>query len=293
MAKKALGMGLGALFGEDEPNEEVSNRARDLEQLDINLIRPNPDQPRKNFKVDALEELAESIRTKGVLQPIIVEKSGDNDYQIVAGERRFRASKRAGLEKIPVIIKNFSEEDKLEIALIENIQREDLSPIEEALAYKAIMDKSDLNQDQIARRVGKSRSAVANSLRLLKLPLEMQSAIEEGNLSPGHARAILSVVNPADQQLLFSRIKDYELSVRDAEKQAQDLNQSIRSLQPDKKPPKQKKVSPELQLMEQNLIDFFGTKVQLKGTLKKGKIEISYFSMDDLERIMDLLNRAS
>ena len=293
MSKRALGKGLEALFQSvsDETLSEEKVGAIGL-YVDIDKIIPNPNQPRKEFNAEMLNELAESIREKGVLQPILVEKKGDR-YIIIAGERRFRASGIAGLKKIPVIEKNFTEEEKYEIALIENIQREDLSPIEEAKAYQTLITSYNLGQDELSKKIGKNRSTIANSLRLLKMPQDMQDALSSGEISAGHARAVLSVINPADQRILFNRIINGGLSVREAEKQSSDLNNGMRSLHGtgEKKEQLQKKKSPDVMNLEQQLIDALGTKVNLNGSLAKGKIEISYFSREDLERLFELIAR--
>jgi ParB family chromosome partitioning protein len=291
VSKRALGKGLEALFQSvsDETTSEERVGAIGL-YVDIDKIIPNPNQPRKDFNPELLDELAESIREKGVLQPILVEKKGES-YIIISGERRFRASVIAGLKKIPVIEKEFTEEEKYEIALIENIQRENLSPIEEAKAYQTLITSYNLGQDELSKKIGKNRSTIANSLRLLKMPQDMQDSLSSGEISAGHARAVLSVINPADQRILFNRIVTGGLSVREAEKQSSDLNNGMRSLHGtgEKKEQLQKKKSPDVMNLEQQLIDALGTKVNLNGTLAKGKIEISYFSREDLERLFDLI----
>ena len=289
--KKALGgMGLDALLSlDDNFEEEFTPDIQDAIQiLPLTEILTNPDQPRKNFSEDSLRELSESILSNGVIQPIIVEQRG-SQYIIIAGERRFRASSLAGRDSIPAIVRDFTEEEKLEIALIENIQREDLSPIEEAMAYRHIMDAMGFNQQQIADKVGKKRSTIANSLRLLNLPHDVQDSVSAGLISSGHARAILACVNPADQKILHSRIKNDGLSVREAEKMVEDLNNGKRIKEQEEKKPVLKNKEPDILNIEQKFIDRFGTKVQVKGNLKKGKIEISYFSPDDLERIYDII----
>ena len=289
--KKALGnMGLDALLSlDDNFDNEISPDIQDaIQVIPLEDIITNPDQPRKNFSEDSLKELAESIRSKGVIQPIIVEQRGGN-YIIVAGERRFRASRLAEMVTIPAIVRDFSEEEKLEIALIENIQREDLSPIEEAMAYRHIMDAMEFNQQEIADKVGKKRSTIANSLRLLNLPMDIQDSVSSGIISSGHARAILACLNPADQKILHSRIKSDGLSVREAERMVDDLNKGKRIKEKESKKPSLKNKEPDLMNIEQKLIDRFGTKVQVKGNMKKGKIEISYFSPDDLERIYEII----
>ncbi|WP_210411495.1 ParB/RepB/Spo0J family partition protein [Oceanispirochaeta crateris] len=291
--KKALGgMGLDALLSLDDSTQDKVDIPSDLrdsvEDIPIASIITNPDQPRKTFSEESLQELADSIKSRGVIQPIIVEKSGDG-YEIVAGERRFRASVLAERESIPAIIRDFSIEEKLEIALIENIQREDLTAIEEAQAYRNLMESLDMSQQEIANKVGKKRSTIANSLRLLNLPEDIQASLSQGIITAGHARAILAVLNPADQKILHSRIRDEGLSVRESEKMVEDLNQGKRLQNRDKAALPKNKI-PEILGIEQKFIDHFGTRVQVKGNLKKGKIEISYFSEDDLERIFDLIS---
>ena len=286
MSKRALGKGLESLIQQYEDELETSP-GEGVKDIQMKLIIPNPDQPRKIFDEEALGELADSIREQGVIQPIIVEESGDR-YIIIAGERRFRASRLAGQDTIPGLIRKYTREQKLEIALIENIQREDLNSIEEARAYLSLMNNLDLSQEDVAQKVGKKRSTIANSLRLLKLPEDMQESLIGGDISAGHARSILSVLNPSDMQILFSRILSDGLSVRESEQQAADLNNGVRKV----KPPQVKAVSktdPEIRRIEQKFLDVLGTKVTVKGGLKKGKIEIDYYSLDDLERIYDLL----
>ncbi len=297
--KSALGKGIDALFGEESgpvvsgesavvPPVQTASEDEGIKTIPIELVAPNAGQPRKSFDQDTLEELADSIREKGILQPILVEVDGDH-YRIIAGERRFRASLLAGLKKIPVMVRQMSEEDRLEVALIENIQREDLNPLEEAQAYKAIMDAAKLSQEEVARKVGKKRSTVANSLRLLRLDKDMQRALAEGQITSGHARAILSLENPADQRILHSRILHGEVSVREAERMAADLSKGKRTSSGKKEAPLRAPKTPELQHIEQKFINTFGTKVQIKGNNHKGSIEISYFSMEDLERILEII----
>lgn len=296
---KALGKGLDALL---ELNSEIidinnySEMDNKIQNDKINFIpleniKANPNQPRKIFEEESLNELAESIRQQGIIQPILAEIDPDNDdhFIIIAGERRFRASHLAGIEKVPVIVRSFSESDKLEIALIENIQRENLKPIEEAKAFRHIMESLSLNQQDMAERIGKNRSTVSNSLRLLKLPEDMQASLNDGKLTSGHARSILSTVNPADQRILFNRIVDNGLSVRESETMATDLNKGLRSAV--SKEVSAKKKNPEIMSVEQKFIDVFGTKVQIKGSIHKGKIEITYYSPDDLDRIFDIINK--
>ncbi len=284
MSKHALGKGLGSLIPSIE--DEIQSGAL-VENISLNRIYPNPNQPRKNFNEEALKELSASIKEQGIIQPIIVEREGDR-YTIVAGERRFRAARMAGLFDIPAIVRHYTDAEKLEAALIENIQREDLNAIDEARGYQMLMNTLHLNQEEVSEKVGKKRSTVANSLRLLKLPEDMQTALINGEITAGHARALLSVLNPSDMRILYSRILHDGLSVRESEEQASSLNNGVRSKKSDK-PVYTASADPELRRIEQKFIDALGTKVAVKGNLKKGKIEISYFSLDDLERIYEIL----
>ena len=204
MSKKALGRGIGALLKDvDVPSEQGETT-----EVALKSLKPNPYQPRARFADEGLRELADSIREKGVIQPLLVEDDGDGKYTVIAGERRLRAAKIAGLRKVPVILRRFSMVEKIEIALIENIQRENLTPVEEAQGYRTLMDAVELSQEDVAKRVGKNRSPVANSLRLLKLPPDMLDALDAARMTAGHARAILSLVNPSDREILFQRIID-------------------------------------------------------------------------------------
>jgi ParB family transcriptional regulator, chromosome partitioning protein len=285
VSKRALGKGLESLIQQYDDSESSFDEG--VTDVQIKLVIPNPDQPRKTFDEDSLKELADSIKEQGVIQPIILEEN-DGRYIIIAGERRFRASRLAGMDTIPGLIRKYSREQKLEIALIENIQREDLNSIEEARAYLSLINNLDLNQETVAKKVGKNRSTIANSLRLLKLPEDMQESLILGDISAGHARSILSVINPSDMRILFSRILSNGLSVRDSERQAGDLNNGVRKIQ---KPALKTEINkdPEIRRIEQKFLDVLGTKVTVKGGLKKGKVEIDYYSLDDLERIYDLL----
>ena len=265
-----------------------TNKNQETNFIDIQLIVANPDQPRKDFDQVALQELANSIKEKGILQPILVEKTGDK-YQIVAGERRYRAALLAHLTKVPIITGSFSKQEKLEIALIENIQRKDLTPIEEALAYEALMQNSNLNQDELAKKVGKNRSTIANSLRLLKLNDQMKEAVSRGTLSAGHARAILSVDSKENQKKLFDAIVKKELSVREAEAMAAKLNQEDANAVNPKL--YNSKKDPETAATEQKFAEKLGTKVSIKGTMKKGKLEISYKTKEELLHLYEMLGR--
>lgn len=274
----ALGSGIDSLIGNiEEDNTGVT-------EVSISLVKPNPHQPRKEFNEESITELSQSIKSCGLIQPILVEESFDGGYVIIAGERRYRASKLANLSKIPVLIKNFSEEDKIEIALVENIQREDLTPIEEAKAYKNLMDSLKINQEEVAKKVGKKRSTISNAIRLLNLPEDLQHSVNKGDLSAGHARALLSIEQPNIQRSLFNKIKEKRMSVRATEKMINDIGNSKKSNK------KEEYRDPDIQSIEQKFIDLFGTKVQLKGNIDKGKIEITYFSKDDLSRIVDLFS---
>lgn len=303
MRKSVLGRGVASLISPDAADLYSNSSAlSDAGQpdaaemptpaeLDPALLKPNPFQPRRTFNEESLQELAASIKEHGIIQPIIAEKNGD-DYFIIAGERRTRAALLAGLTRVPVVFREFENSKKLEIALIENIQREDLNPIEEAKAYQEIMQLSGLNQEETAKRVGKSRPAVANAMRLLQLPDEMQAALEKGTMSAGHARAILSLVNPADQKLLFTRITEQGLSVRETEVQAAQLKNGNRT---EPKQPAAQRKHPEddarfaVKDIEQQFIDALGTKVEIKGDLEKGIVHISYFSRADLDALYNKL----
>lgn len=274
----ALGSGLDSLIL--NINEEDSNNG--VQEVDISLVKANPFQPRKTFNDESIAELSESIKSCGLIQPILVEEGLDGGYIIVAGERRYRATKLAGITTIPVIVKTLTEEDKLEIALVENIQREDLTPIEEAKAYKKLMDSMGLSQEDVAKKVGKKRSTISNSLRLLQLPNDLQGAVNSGELSAGHARAILSVDDNNTKRSIFNKVKEGNLSVRATERLAKDINKAPKN--------STTRIDPDVQYIEQQLIDAFGTKVQLKGSIEKGKIEVSYFSKDDLSRILELFS---
>lgn len=265
--------------------EDIKDR---IISVSIDKIKANENQPRKSFDDNTLEELAESIKNQGVLQPLLVEKINDDCYIIVAGERRFRAAKLAGLKEIPVIVRSFTEIERIEVALIENIQRENLNSIDEAAAYQYLIQKSGLTQEEVAVKVGKKRSTVANSLRLLQLPDSMKDDVISGVLSAGHARAILSLVNPNDRVLLRDKIIEKELSVREAEEEAELLNQG--------KKVKVKRASktkdPYVQEIEDKLLEAFGTKVEVKGNLKRGKLVIQYSSKADLERLYKILGKS-
>jgi ParB family transcriptional regulator, chromosome partitioning protein len=261
-----------------------------MRTLPLAALKPNPDQPRRSFSEESLAELASSLKTHGLIQPILVEEAGEGRYLIVAGERRYRAATMAGLSEVPVIVRSFTPERRLEIALIENVQREDLNPVEEAEAYRSLMLMGSRSQEDVADIVGKSRSAVANSVRLLRLPEAVLSALRDGSLSSGHAKALLSVVDPGRRDILFARIIAEGISVREAEAAANELNNpkpaSAKGGRSGEKPKE-----PEIRQVEERLIEALGTKVSIKGDGRKGTIAIEYYSLEDLERILDVLAR--
>ena len=292
--RKGLGRGLDLLIPKDEgmPKKSTEKNKENKEPkenqvltLSIHDVEPNREQPRKNFDEDALLELAESIKQFGVLQPLLVQKK-DDYYEIIAGERRWRAAKLAGLKEVPVIIKDFSDQEVVEIALIENIQREDLNAIEEAVAYKRLMEEFHLKQDEIAERVSKSRTAVTNAMRLLKLDERVQDMLIQDMISPGHARTLLGIEDKDQQYNLAMRIFDEKLSVRDTEK-------IVKDLQKPKKEEKKKEADPQMEViyqqLEERIKSIVGTKVAIQHKNKnKGKIEIEYYSQAELERLIDL-----
>ena len=257
--------------------------------LSVDLLKPNPHQPRKEFEEEALNELADSIREHGILQAITVEDAGDGNFYIIAGERRTRAAKIANLAEVPVQLRKYSDQKKLEIALIENIQREDLNPIEEAEAYYELMELSGLSQEQVAARVGKNRSTVANAVRLLKLPEDMRTALVQGHITAGHARALLSVKEPADMRILFAKIIGNGMNVREAEEMARELNEGAGNGVKQPKESKNAKKDPNIVALEQEFIEKLGTKVQIKGSMERGSLEIQFFTKDDLNRIYYLI----
>ena len=285
--KRGLGKGLDSLIPKGEAVKKSSSKSNNgVVELDINQVEPNKNQPRKNFDQDDLNELADSIKQYGVIQPIVVQKI-DDYYEIIAGERRWRAAKIAKLKKIPVVIKNFSEQEIVEIALIENIQREDLNPIEEAEAYKRLIDEYNLKQEEMAERLSKSRTSITNSMRLLKLSSKVQKLVISGELSSGHARALIPVEDAKKQYTLALEIIKNKLSVRETEKLVKAL------LEPKKKV---KKAVPENDFVyrdiEGKIKDIVGTKVKINNKPGgKGKIEIEYYSTEDLERLIDLFEK--
>jgi ParB family chromosome partitioning protein len=283
--KLALGRGLGALIPETVPAEPADSEVQDKTYLecDVDLIQPNRYQPRSHFDAEELAQLSESIRTQGVLQPILVRKL-EMGYELVAGERRLRAAKMAGLEKVPVVVKDVSNAEMLEIAIVENIQRENLNPIEEAEAYHRLIMEFGLTQEQASARVGKSRSAVANFLRLRQLPDPIKESITEGRLSMGHARALLGADNQGQQNAAWRAIMRKSLSVR----QTEDLVKRLRNAAEVVERKKNGSEERHLSGLADNLSRRFGTKVLIKRRGKKGKLEIEFYSDDDLNRLLEL-----
>jgi ParB family chromosome partitioning protein len=287
MAKKGLGKGLGSLFNEqdiEEVTSEVSSSSDgDIRNIKMSLIEPNKKQPRRHFDEEKIEALSASIKEHGLIQPIIITPSENGMYKIVAGERRWRAAKKAKLPEIPAVIRKYNEEEVAEIALIENLQRENLNPIEEAIGYNLLMEEFNLTQELISRRVGKSRSAVANSLRLLSLEEDIQKMLISGALTSGHARAVLSLEDKELRKALAKRIIEDNLNVRQSEALAKQLQR--------KAPPKKEKEKTaydiEIESIQNRLSSSMGTKVKINHTPKKGKIEIEYYGNDDLERILE------
>ena len=263
--------------------DEIPSKTGEI-MVKINQVEPNRDQPRKDFDEDALMELADSIKQFGILQPLIVQKKNDY-YEIIAGERRWRAAKIAGVKEVPIIVKEFSDQEIVEISLIENIQRENLNPIEEAMAYKRLLEEFNLKQDEVAERVSKSRTAVTNSMRLLKLSPRVQQMIVDDMISTGHARALLAIDDEEQQFILANRIFDEKLSVREIEKIVKDLKNP-------KKEIKKTKIEQTFvyENIEEQMKNIIGTKVSVNPKANgKGKIEIEYYSEEELERIYDLI----
>jgi len=281
MGKKGLGKGLDALLGDfSEP------QATGLQEIDIYLIDTNEGQPRKTFDKEKLNELAESIKLHGVVQPIVVRKIGER-YSIIAGERRYRAARIAGLATVPVVIRDMGEMQAREVALIENIQRENLNPIEEAAAIKTLMDLHDLTQEEVSRRISKSRPAVSNAVRLLSLPEEVQDMLKEGQIQAGHARAILAIPDALNRTIVARRIAQSGASVREAEKIVKaELNPKMEPVTPraEKRTP-----DPDLRAAEDALRERLGTKVSIQGSAAKGKLVIEYYTKDQLSGLYDLL----
>lgn len=277
---KGLGKGINALFSNLEVNEGES-----IQEVSIKELRPNPYQPRKTFRPESIEELKQSIVQHGILQPLIVRQS-IKGYEIVVGERRYRAAKEANLKTVPVVVRSLTEQQMMEFALLENLQREDLTPIEEAMAYQTLMEHLQLTQEELASRVGKSRPHIANHLRLLSLPKEIQELITDGTLSMGHGRALLGLKKKEKMKTIVDKVISEQLNVRQLEKLIQEVNQNVSRETSKTKKEKSVFVKQSESLLREKL----GTNVTIKQNRKKGKIEIEFFSNEDLERILQLLN---
>ena len=308
MAKKiqkkrnALGRGLSALLDDNDkvnkskpkspipeakPSADKSSSNPNFQEIPVSQIEVNPFQPRIDFDEEAISELAESIKVQGIIQPITVRRLSANSYQLISGERRFQASKRAELEKVPAYIRTADDQQMLEMALIENIQRENLNAVEVALSYQRLMDECDLKQEQLGDRVGKKRATVNNYLRLLKLPPAIQLGVREKQISFGHARALINIEDADFQLALFNKIIDEGLSVRKVE----DLVRNAQNEDNSKEPSKPKQINPEVVRLQSNLSSHFGTKIQVKSDNKnKGNITIPFVSLEDLNRILEILD---
>ena len=276
--RPALGRGIEALLGDSPPAESSS-------ELPLDAISPNLDQPRSTFDERELRELADSIATHGLLQPLVVQSDGDG-YRIIAGERRFRAARLAGLSTVPAVVRATQGLEHLELALVENLQRADLNPVEEARGYRRLMEAGGRTQDQVAQRVGKSRVTITNALRLLKLPDDILASVERGELSAGHARALLAVTDDASRRELFDRILAEHLSVRATEDAAQQPPAPV-PIEPGSATPPSPPADAELAALQQRLIEALGTKVDVRGSARRGRISVTYYSPDDLERICE------
>jgi len=279
-ARQALGKGLGALIP-DRPSTEPEGK-KNYFSCGIEEIQPNPFQPRKTFVDEPLQELVQSIREKGILQPLVVRRKGDK-FELIAGERRWRAAQKAGIKEVPVLVKDVSESELLELSLIENIQRENLNPIEEAEAYKGLMEQFNLTQEEISQKVGKDRATVANAMRLLKLPAEIKQSLAEGKVTVGHARALLGLEGPEKQRLTWRKILAGGLSVRQTEN-------LVKRMQP-KNPRASGKAPSSWEPLAEELQKSLGTRVRIVGRAKRGRIEIEFYSPDELDRILELLRR--
>ncbi|WP_315071829.1 ParB/RepB/Spo0J family partition protein [uncultured Clostridium sp.] len=285
MAKKfTLGKGLSALIP-DELDEVVEENSKIL--ISINKIKSDEEQPRKSFDSEKIAELAESIKTHGIIQPLILRKNNEDQYIIVAGERRWRAAKMAGLKEIPAIIMELSSRDILEISLIENIQRQDLNPIEEALAYKKLLNDFKITQEELSKRIGKSRVTIANTIRLTNLDERVQQYIVESIITEGHGRALLAISDNEKQYEIAQKVIDEKLSVRELEKLIKKINDSE---QKEKVEESLDRLNPYYKEVKNQLQNYFGTKVNILNKRNKGKIEIEYYSEEDLQRILDIIN---
>src|SRR3989344_139124 len=276
----SIGRGLGALisptFSKKKPSADDTSGTQRIWMVPVSEIKPDPRQPRRNFKPEELKELAESIRQHGVLQPLLVAEKADGGYEIIAGERRWRASQLAGLATLPVIVKEMAEGQKLEVALIENIQREDLNPLEEAFAFKRLIEEFGLTQQQVAEKVGKSRPVIANTIRLLELPEEASAALVAGKITRGQARALLSITDKAQQLEVLASMLGEKITVRELEREAQKRNEGKQARRRD----------PNLLYLEEKLREALGTKVAVTQKGEQGTVSISYYSKEELAEIV-------
>ncbi|MDM5311536.1 ParB/RepB/Spo0J family partition protein [Peribacillus frigoritolerans] len=279
---KGLGKGLNALFNSGEISKDEIVR-----EIKVRELRPNPYQPRKSFRLEAIEELKQSIMEHGILQPIIARKS-IKGYEIVAGERRYRAAKEADLKTVPVVVRELSEQQMMELAILENLQREDLNPIEEAAAYQTLLEKLELTQEQLANRLGKSRPHIANHVRLLSLPEGIRRYISDGEISMGHGRALLGLKKKEMLKPVADKVLKEDMNVRQLEQYIHQLNDTVSR---ETKPKKQEKKDIFIKQRETSLRERLGTSVTIKQSKKKGKIEIEFFSKEDLERILNLIDQ--
>ena len=281
---KGLGKGINALFNNIELEQgEV------IKEINLKELRPNPYQPRKVFSEEAIEELKQSILMHGILQPIIARKS-IKGYEIVVGERRYRAAVEAGLKTVPVVVRQMTEQQMMELAILENLQREDLNPIEEAFAYQMLLERLNLTQDELAKRLGKSRPHITNHVRLLSLPEEIKNYISEGKISMGHGRALLALKNKEKLNAVVEKVMKEKLNVRQLEQYIHQLNENVPR---ETKTKEQQKKDIFIKQRETSLRERLGTTVTIKQTKKKGKIEIEFFSQEDLDRILDLISQDS
>ncbi|MEW6441712.1 MAG: ParB/RepB/Spo0J family partition protein [bacterium] len=282
MTKKlALGKGLGALI----PVYEAEEPEKGFTLCPIDEIDPNPNQPRTRFEEESLNALSETIRKRGVLQPLLVRRKQDR-YEIIAGERRWRAARKAGLEKVPVLVRDAEEDETLEISLLENLQREDLNPIEEARAYRRMVEQLNITQEELAGKIGKDRSSVANAIRLLQLPREIQEDVSTGDLSAGHARALLALSHEILQLRVRALIKERGLTVRETEKHVQQLKAGRKEERP-----KAGALDPDMQKVQDDLCRLYGARVEIKKRRRGGSVRIPFLSLEDLDRICSLLLR--
>lgn len=279
--RNALGRGLDALIA----TPRYAQVHDDYLLCPLARISPDPEQPRQHFDDQALEELCQSVREHGVIQPLVVRQNGD-DFILIAGERRYRAATRLGLESVPVVIRDVATEEALELALIENLQREDLNPMEEAKAYKKLLERPGMTQELVARRLGRSRSSIANALRLLGLERSHQGMVILGDISPGHARALLSLEEAADREILAARIVERKLSVREAEASARALRASSKAQRP---APRKHPLAPYCESIAQEISDTLSTEVKVKVRGRKGRLEIPFDGIEELRRLRDLL----